>query len=147
HSLQRAMLRTPWSKKRTIADHREQIGSAVICAIDRESFDLDALLWSISAAMNFDISHLLDAWDYQAGQIVVRKFKGKDGKEKIQLRVDLGILQMNAAGRPDGKQPFGHESLLEHFESRLEKHRAEHDSEDGFRLSPEDCAKLQQEAI
>ncbi len=102
---------------------------------------------SISAAMNFDISHLLDAWDYQAGQIVVRKFKGKDGKEKIQLRVDLGILQMNAMGRPDGKQPYGHESLLEHFESRVEKHRAEHDSEEGFKLSPEDCAKLQQEAI
>lgn len=97
--------------------------------------------------MNFDISHLLDAWDYQAGQIVVRKFKGKDGKEKIQLRVDLGILQMNVVGRPDGKQPFGHESLLEHFESRLERHRAERDGEEGFRLGAEDCAKLQQEAI
>lgn len=98
--------------------------------------------------MNFDISHLLEAWDYQAGQIVVRKFKGKDGKEKIQLRVDLGLLQMNAMGRPDGKQPFGHESLLEHFEARLDKHRAEHeDSDEGFRLSAEDCAKLQQEAI
>jgi hypothetical protein len=97
--------------------------------------------------MNFDISHLLDAWDYQAGQIVVRKFKGKDGKEKIQLRVDLGILQMNAVGRPDGKQPYGHESLLEHFQSRLEKWRAEHDGEEGFKLSGEDCAKLQQEAI
>jgi hypothetical protein len=98
--------------------------------------------------MNFDISHLLEAWDYQAGQIVVRKFKGKDGKEKIQLRVDLGLLQMNAVGRPDGKQPYGHESLLEHFEARLEKHRAEHDnSDDTFKLSAEDCAKLQQEAI
>src|SRR3954465_6415719 len=103
---------------------------------------------SISAAMNFDISHLLDAWDYQAGQIVVRKFKGKDGKEKIQLRVDLGLLQMNTVGRPDGKQPFGHESLLEHFEARLEKFRIEHnDSDEGFHLGPEDCAKLQQEAI
>lgn len=98
--------------------------------------------------MNFDISHLLEAWDYQAGQIVVRKLKGKDGKEKIQLRVDLGLLQMNALGRPDGKQPFGHESLLEHFQHRLEKHRAEHNnSDDTFHLTPEDCAKLQQEAI
>jgi len=98
--------------------------------------------------MNFDISNLLEAWDYQAGQIVVRKFKGKDGKEKIQLRVDLGLLQMNACGRPDGKQPFGHESLLEHFEHKLQKFRAEHgDSDEGFRLNPEECAKLQQEAI
>ena len=42
--------------------------------------------------MNFDISHLLSHWDYQPGQVVVRKFTGKDGAEKIQLRVDLGIL-------------------------------------------------------
>jgi hypothetical protein len=98
--------------------------------------------------MNFDISNLLEAWDYQAGQIVVRKFKGKDGKEKIQLRVDLGLLQMNACGRPDGKQPYGHESLLEHFEHKVQKFRAEHgDNDEGFRLNPEECAKLQQEAI
>ena len=31
--------------------------------------------------MDFDISHLLDQWDYQPGQVVVRRFKGKDGKE------------------------------------------------------------------
>ena len=56
--------------------------------------------------MNFDISHLLDHWDYQPGQVVVRRLVGKDGQEKIQLRLDLGLLQMNAQGRPDGKKPF-----------------------------------------
>ena len=64
--------------------------------------------------MNFDISHLLEQWEYQPGQVAVRKFKGRDGVDKIQLRVDLGLLQMNAQGRPDGKRPYGHESLLEH---------------------------------
>ena len=98
--------------------------------------------------MNFDISQLLEQWDYQPGQVVVRKFKAKDGTEKIQLRVDLGLLQMNALGRPDGKRPLGHESLFEHFVGVLEKHRAAHaGSDDGFALKPEDCAKLQQEAI
>jgi len=98
--------------------------------------------------MNFDISDLLNSWEYQAGQIVVRRFLGKDGKEKIQLRVDLGLLQMNTFGRPDGKQPFGHETLFEHFKARLEKHREEHEgSEEGFKLDGEDCSKLQQEAI
>ena len=99
------------------------------------------------ARMNFDISHLLESWDYQAGQIVVRKFQGKDGREKIQLRVDLGLLQMNARGRPDGRQPFGHESLLEHFEARLAKHLTEQADGEGFRLTAEDCAKMQQESI
>ncbi len=98
--------------------------------------------------MNLDITHLLDSWDYQPGQIVVRKIKGKDGREKLQLRVDLGILQMNASGRPDGKLPFGHETLFDHFLSRWTKYTEAHESDpSGFKLSSEDCGKLQQEAI
>src|SRR5690349_15970783 len=98
--------------------------------------------------MNFDISPLLNEWEYQPGQIGVRQFKGKDGIQKIQLRVDLGILQMNAQGRPDGKTPYGYESLLEYFEARLSKFRKAHDGQDeGFELRAEDCSRLQQEAI
>jgi hypothetical protein len=98
--------------------------------------------------MDFDISRLLDQWAYQPGKVVVRKFKAKDGTEKIQLRVDLGLLQMNAEGRPDGKKPFGYPSLYEFYEARLHKHLAAHDGSDkGFKLSAEDCAKLQLEAL
>lgn len=98
--------------------------------------------------MNFDISDLLSHWEYQAGQIVVRRFKGKDGKEKIQLRVDLGLLQMDAFGRPDGKKPFGHDTLFEHYKARLQKYKdANDDDDEGFSLDAEDCSKLQQEAI
>lgn len=98
--------------------------------------------------MKFDISHLLEGWDYQSGQIVVRRFKGRDGAEKIQLRLDLGLLQMNAEGRPDGKRPLGHDSLLEHHQARLEKYRATNAGEvDGFVLKVEECAKLQIEAL
>ena len=98
--------------------------------------------------MSFDISALLDQWDYQPGQVVVRRFRGKDGADKIQLRVDLGLLQMNAQGRPDGKRPFGRESLLEYYLDLLGKFRREHENDDkSFRLTPEDCGRLQQEAI
>ncbi len=98
--------------------------------------------------MDFDISRILDEWDYQPGKVVVRKFKAKDGTEKIQLRVDLGLLQMNAEGRPDGKKPFGYLSLFEFYQSRLYKHLAAHNgSDEGFKLLPEDCAKLQLEAL
>jgi hypothetical protein len=68
--------------------------------------------------------------------------------EKIQLRLDLGILQMNAEGRPDGKRPLGHPSLYDYYQSRLYKHLAANDGSDaGFRLKAEDCAKLQFEAL
>src|SRR5437588_10002339 len=100
------------------------------------------------AAMNFDISHLLEQWEYQPGQVVVRRFIGKDGTEKIQLRVDLGLLQMNAHGRPDGKRPFGQATLLEHFQAKIQAYARKHEgNEAGFVLKPEDCAKLQLEAL
>jgi hypothetical protein len=98
--------------------------------------------------MDFDISPLLEQWDYKPGQVVVRKFKGKDNHEKIQLRVDLGLLQMNAEGRPDGKRPFGHASLYDYYQSKLEKHAAANSgNETDFKLVAEDCAKLQIEAL
>lgn len=100
-----------------------------------------------SEAMNFDISHLLESWEYQPGQVVVRKFVGKDGVEKIQLRVDLGLLQMNAQGRPDGKRPFGHPSLLDYHMARLKQYETKHGSSEGYALKPEECAKLQLEAL
>ncbi len=98
--------------------------------------------------MNFDISHILDKWEYHPGQVVVRKFIGKDGQEKIQLRVDLGLLQMNAQGRPDGKRPFGAASLYEHHLVRLSQHTGKHDgSDEAFNLTPEEIAKIQLEAL
>lgn len=98
--------------------------------------------------MNFDISHLLEQWDYSPGQPAVRKFTGKDGAEKIQLRVDLGLLQMNVEGRPDGKRPLGHASLYDYYQSKLYKHVAANNGSDaGFQLNPDDCAKLQLEAF
>ena len=107
---------------------------------------LDCFVWLWG--MNLDISRYLDSWEYQPGKIVVRKIKGKDGNPKIQLRVDLGILQMNLTGRPDGKLPFGHATLFEHYLSRLAKYADAQESDpSGFKLSIEDCSKLQQEAI
>lgn len=98
--------------------------------------------------MNFDISQILEQWDYQPGQAAVRKFTGKDGVEKIQLRVDLGLLQMNAEGRPDGKHPLGHASLYDYYQSKLYKYLAAHGGSDaGFQLKADDCAKLQLEAF
>ncbi|MFZ4575495.1 MAG: UvrB/UvrC motif-containing protein [Phycisphaerales bacterium] len=66
--------------------------------------------------MNPDISKLMSAWPYETGRIVARMIVGDDASPKIQVRLDLGIIQMNADGRPDGQRPFGFESLLEYYE-------------------------------
>ena len=73
---------------------------------------------------------------------------GDDGSEKLQMRIDLGLLQMNSQFRPDGKRPFGHPTLLDHFLLRLQKHRNKNGGEDDdFSINSDECAKLQQEAI
>lgn len=96
----------------------------------------------------FDISHLLRDWEYQTGQVVARRFKGRDGTEKLQLRVDLGLLQMNATGRPDGKRPLGHESWFEAYRHQHEQWKEAHGGSDkDFQLGATECSRLQQESI
>lgn len=73
--------------------------------------------------MNPDISEILDKWPYESGKINARLVKGKDGQPRIQVRLDLGVLQMHTDGRPDGQRPFGYPSLLEYFESKLDDAR------------------------
>lgn len=97
--------------------------------------------------MKHDLTKMLQAWPYQAGQVLARRFKGRDGQQKIQLRVDLGVLQMNAEGRPDGKRPMGQESWFEVYRGRLADHLLNKGTPDTFRLGLEECVKLQQECI
>jgi len=52
-----------------------------------------------------DITQALRGWSFEPGQVNVRLIRGNDGKPKLQLRLDLGLLQMELDGRPDGKRP------------------------------------------
>ncbi len=97
--------------------------------------------------MNHDISVLLRGWDYNANEVTVRKIIGVDGSEKIQMRLDLGLLQMETLGRPDGLHPHGYESLLEYHNSRLRSHEEIHGDTDDFILTADECSDLKQEAM
>src|SRR5881398_2602499 len=94
--------------------------------------------------MSLDLNTITDDWPYESGTIKVRKITGLDGREKLQLRVDLGVLQMEMTGRPDGRRPHNCESLLEYHQKRAS--RAEQKG-DTYELTPEQCAELQQEGI
>lgn len=100
-----------------------------------------------TSAMSLDISHILNDWPHRGGEVVARKIAGDDGRDKIQLRLDLGLLQMETSGRPDGQRPNGCESLLEFHEHRLEQYRQQHGSDEGFDLDEQACQLLREEAI
>ncbi len=93
-----------------------------------------------------DISAILSGWPYESGQINVRKIRGLDGRVKIQMRVDLGVLQMEMDGRPDGQRPYGAESLLAHHLEQIRQHSTRNGTELGYELTRKDCRDLRDEA-
>jgi hypothetical protein len=94
-----------------------------------------------------DIAPVLRGWDYEPGTINVRKIHGIDGSPKLQMRLDMGLLQMELSGRPDGRRPHGFESLLDYHETKLAEHRRRYGSELGFHLDGRQCQSLREEAV
>ena len=92
--------------------------------------------------MNYDLAPLLNEFSYNPEKVTARIIPGDDGTQKIQMRIDLGLLQMEPTGRPDGTSPRGCDSLLQHY-LRLQTT----EKPGSWKLSPNDCAELQQEAV
>ena len=97
--------------------------------------------------MTKDIREIIEDWEYREDCLCVRKIVGLDGKEKIQLRLELGLMQMEVIGRPDGQRPYGQESLLDYYHTLMEEHKAKYGTLEHFRLDTDDCVKLQMEAF
>lgn len=97
--------------------------------------------------MTLDINDILSGWPFEPGQVIVRKIAGADGREKIQMRLDLGLLQMETTGRPDGQKPHGQESLLAHYEQLLQRHKQDFGGDEGFELDEKACEMLRAEAV
>jgi hypothetical protein len=95
---------------------------------------------------HMDISSALRGWDFSPGQVNVRLIRGNDGKPKLQLRLDLGLLQMELNGRPDGKRPHRSRTELDFQVRKLNRHIARHGSDAGFGLAARDCQALREES-
>lgn len=94
-----------------------------------------------------DITVILQEWPHEPGRLNVRFVKGDDGRQLLQIRLELGLLQLETAGRPDGARPGGEESLLHVHLARRDRWRAANGDERAFVLAPAECAALREEAI
>ena len=86
--------------------------------------------------MNLDLDELLEGWNASSDEVSARLVECDDGERLVQLRVDLGLLQMAIDGRPDSERFHGLPSVREFFE---------HESAVGRELAPEDWRELQRE--
>lgn len=94
--------------------------------------------------MSQDIDSALGGWEYKPGVVQARVVQAGDGREVIQLRVDLGVLQIETTGRPDGTRPHGQPTYFDYL--RLEGRRATRAGRE-FTLSEEQCQEVDREFI
>jgi hypothetical protein len=70
--------------------------------------------------MRRDIDEALQDWpfDPEPGEVVARELRARDGRPILQIRVELGILQLEIEGRPDGSRPHQFTTYLDYLRYR-----------------------------
>ena len=96
--------------------------------------------------MRRDIDEVLQNWPFEPspGELLVREVRCRDGRSVLQVRVELGIMQMEVEGRPDGVKPHGFASFLDYM-----RHRAANRAGKGpsWMMKQEHCAEADREFI
>ncbi len=88
-----------------------------------------------------DIDYILHQWPFRPGVIAARLVQASDGREVVQMRLEMGMLQMEAAGRPDGEHPGGAENCLQWLQ---ERRRIENEP---FTLDEAQCLEVDREFL
>ena len=84
------------------------------------------------------LDELLGKWPFDPATLNVRLVKGGDGRDVIQMRVDMGVLQMETTGRPDGTQ-------FDEFETYLDLLQNQHLADPEHTLSESECGEVDRE--
>jgi hypothetical protein len=92
-------------------------------------------------AEQFDIDFILRGWPFKPGVIAARLVRAGDGREVLQMRIEMGLLQMEVTGRPDGEHPGGAETCLDWLRE-LERVEGE-----AFALNEAQCMEIDREFL
>jgi hypothetical protein len=87
-----------------------------------------------------DIDRLLESWPYRPGEVLARIVKAADGREVLQMRVDMGVLQLEMADRPDGTRPHGAATYYDYLQRQA-------DDDPSFVLTQEQCMDADREFV
>lgn len=85
------------------------------------------------------LDKILENWSFSPGQILVRQIQGTDGRDILQMRIDMGVLQMEVKDRPDGEKPEGFDTYFDYLVS------LSFENGDKFELNPDQCHEIDRE--
>ena len=87
------------------------------------------------------LDSLFRDWPYEFGEISARVVRGADGREVLQLRVEMGVLQMETTGRPDGSRPGGFPTCFAWLQAKAEEEG------ESFALDERHCLEIDREFV
>lgn len=87
--------------------------------------------------MTLDLDELTDGWNTPPGEMRARLVRGSDGETFIQIRLDLGLMQLAPSGRPDGMRYRGFPSACDYCEHELRVTQCELEAIDWAELERE----------
>lgn len=90
--------------------------------------------------MKSDIDGVLRDWAFEPGTVQARLAEAGDGRSVLQMRIDLGVMQMELTGRPDGDKPKGYPHYLGFLRSLARRN-------DKFVLDDEQCQESDREFL
>jgi len=88
-----------------------------------------------------DIDFILRQWQFQPGAVGARLVEASDGRKVMQMRIEMGVLQMETTGRPDGVRPGGAETYLDYLNAQLVQQG------ESFALSEENRLEIDREFL
>jgi hypothetical protein len=94
--------------------------------------------------MSQDIDAALQGWPFRSGSVQARLVQAGDGRQVIQMRVDLGLLQIEIADRPDGTRPHGYPTYFDYLRQQA---RMANRAGQAFVLSEEQCEEADREFL
>src|SRR5947209_3911254 len=94
--------------------------------------------------MSQDIDAAMRGWDFKPGVVQARLVQAGSGRQVIQMRVDLGVLQMETRDRPDGTRPQG---AATYFDYLRQQARVAGPVGQSFVLSEEQCLEADREFV
>jgi hypothetical protein len=86
------------------------------------------------------IDGILKQWPFDPHSVSVRVLALAD-REVIQLRIDLGLLQLEVDNRPDGWRPGGEPTYLQFMRQKAQQ------QSDSFSLDEEQCGEIDREFV
>ena len=92
-------------------------------------------------AISRDIDPLLKNWEFRPGEVNARLVKTRGGREVLQMRIDMGLVQMATELRPDGSRPHGAETYYDYLVGEVIREGG------SFRLTKEQCAEADREFV